>query len=302
MSKKRIAVFMGGWSPEREVSLQSGTSVLKALHEMGYDAIKVDVTRDINKLMADLSPKPDIIFNILHGKGGEDGIIQGVCEFLQIPYTFSNVLASAVAMDKILSRKIFKESGFLVPNGKVIPFKELASHPFNLPYVLKPINAGSSVGIKIVKSDQDLEDFKKEWVYGKDVLAEEFIKGREIQVAYLGDKAIGAIEICPKTEFYDYKAKYTPGFAEHLMPAPIKQESYDKVLDITARANKVLRCRGLTRSDFLYNEEEDNFYLLEVNTQPGMTQLSLCQEIASYCGITFHELLQTIIDQAQCDQ
>ena len=221
---------------------------------------------------------------------------------LDIPYTYSGVLSSSVAMDKVVSRKIFAYEGLPVPEWKTILFSDLKNHPYDCPYVLKPIDAGSSVGVKIIHNDKDLVQFKNEWAYGQYVLCEKFIPGRDIQVAYLGGKAIGAIEIRPKTEFYDYKAKYTPGFADHLMPCPVSPDAYERVLSLTERANEALGCRGLTRTDFRYDEDNDTFYVLEVNTQPGMTSLSLCSEIAAYYDISFKDMLATILSEARCDK
>ncbi len=302
MKVKRIAVLMGGWSEEREVSLSSAQGIIKTLEALGYEVVPIDVTRDLQALIQALTPKPDLVFNILHGTGGEDGVIQSVLEILQIPYTFSGVASSAIAMNKVLARKIFEREGLLSPEWKVITPEELAAnHPFPFPYVLKPIAEGSSKGVYIVHQERDLPEISSTWHQGQKILAEKYIPGREIQVAVMGDKALGAIEICPKEGFYDYEAKYTDGKAEHLMPAPLSPKDYDRVLRYALMAHQALDCRGVTRSDFRFDETQGEFYLLEINTQPGMTPLSLVPEIAAYCGISFPELIQWIVNQAQCD-
>jgi D-alanine-D-alanine ligase len=303
MTKKRVAVLMGGWSTEREVSLDSGRLVSGALQELGHDVISIDVKRDLSGLMDALTPKPDIIFNALHGVGGEDGSVQGLLEVLGIPYTHSGVDASAIAMNKVLSRRIFEQEGIQVPPWKVVSKNDIEkAHPMPLPYVIKPINEGSSRGVYIIRSDEDIAHFKKDWSFGDTLLIEKFINGREIQVGVMGDRSIGAIEIRPRQGFYDYTAKYTDGMAEHLMPAPISPEAYEKVLGLGLKAHRALGCRSVSRSDFMYDELEDQFYLLELNTQPGMSPLSLLPEIVAYEGISFNQLISWMLDQAQCDQ
>jgi len=302
MTKKSIAVLMGGWSAEREVSLSSGKSVITALQELGHHVTPVDVTRNMAHLEKALTPRPDIIFNALHGVGGEDGIVQGMLEVLAIPYTHSGVTASAVAMNKVLSRKIFEREGIPVPTWKVVSRTDTqAAHPFPMPYVVKPVNEGSSKGVSIIRTQEDFNRFLRDWTFGDKILAEKYISGREIQVGVMGDQAIGAIEIRPHEEFYDYTAKYTPGKAQHLMPAPLSPASYQTVLDLALKAHRLLGCRGVTRTDFMYDEAQDQFYLLELNTQPGMTPLSLVQEIAAHQGITFNQLIAWMVEQAQCD-
>ncbi|MBY0282193.1 MAG: D-alanine--D-alanine ligase [Alphaproteobacteria bacterium] len=306
MKSKKIAVLMGGWSSEREVSLSTGAEVIKALTEIGYDVKPIDVERNLPKLLKELEEvKPEVIFNALHGVGGEDGVIQGVLEMLQIPYTHCSVTSSAIAMDKILSRKIFQYIGIATPPWKVISFEQLKKeHPMEFPYVVKPIGEGSSRGVTLVFNKQDYQRSIQEWTFGEKVLIEKFIPGREIQVAVLDDEAIGAIEIKPYEGFYDYTAKYTPGKAKHLMPAPISPEAYQEVLELALKAHKVLGCHGATRSDFRYDDtnESPTFYLLELNTQPGMTSLSLVPEIAAHAGISFKDLLEKKIKAARCHQ
>jgi len=302
MTKKRVAVLMGGWSAERDVSLDSGRLVGVALQELGHQVIPIDVTRDLNQLTTALTPRPDIVFNALHGVGGEDGAIQGLLEVMGVPYTHSGVGSSAIAMNKVLSRRIFEQEGIVVPSWKVVSKEDLnTAHPMPMPYVIKPVNEGSSKGIYIIHCEEDFKAFQKEWAFGNVILIEKYIAGREIQVGVMGNKAIGAIEIRPREAFYDYTAKYTPGRAEHLMPAPLSSIAYQKVMELGVKAHQALGCRSVSRSDFMYDEEKDQFYLLELNTQPGMSPLSLLPEIAAHEGITFNQLISWMLDQAQCD-
>lgn len=304
MTKKRVAVLMGGWSAEREVSFESGQSVVAALSELGHQVISIDVTRDINSLYRTLlDQKPDIVFNALHGVGGEDGVMQGMLEALHIPYTHSGVTASAIGMDKPLSRKIFEREGIMTPPWQIFSRQDIDGvHPIEPPYVVKPLNEGSSKGVSIVRKGDAPLQLGEHWPFGDKVLVEKYIAGREIQVAVMGDKAIGAIEIRPHTDFYDYTAKYTPGKAQHLMPAPITPQAYTEALHLALKAHKAIGCRGVTRSDFIYDDQTGHFYLLEINTQPGMTPLSLVQEIAAHQGTTFNQLIEWMLDSAQCDQ
>jgi len=302
VTKKRVAVLMGGWSAEREVSLDSGRLVSVALQELGHEVIPIDVNRDLNQLTAALTLKPDVAFNALHGVGGEDGVVQGLLEILGIPYTHSGVDSSAIAMNKVLSRRVFEQEGIGVPPWKVISRQDLdMAHPMPMPYVIKPINEGSSKGVYIIRSEEDFKIFQREWAFGNVLLIEKYIAGREIQVGVMGDRAMGAIEIRPREAFYDYTAKYTPGRAEHLMPAPLAPIAYEKVMDLALRAHRVLGCRSVSRSDFMYDEAEDQFYLLELNTQPGLSPLSLLPEIVAHEGISFNQLISWMLDQAHCD-
>lgn len=298
MTKKSVAVLMGGWSSEREVSLSSGEGIVATLKNLGYTVHPIDVTNDYESLLKTLTAaKPDVVFNALHGTGGEDGVIQGFLDVLQLPYTHSNVASSAIAMHKIHSRKIFEYEGIKTPPWKVVDRHTLRTNPpFEVPFVVKPVSEGSSRGVYIVTKEIPEEVFADDWAFGDNVLVEKFLPGQDIQVAVMGERALGAIEIRPRTEFYDYKAKYTDGFAEHLMPAPLPKEEYDRVLAIALKAHKLLECRGVSRSDFMYSDGE--FYLLELNTQPGMTPLSLLPEIAAHEGITFGEILEYLIDNA----
>ena len=297
-----VALLKGGWSSEREVSLNSGAAVEAALKSLGYHVTVIDVTRDIGKILTEL--KPDVVFNALHGQYGEDGAIQGLLELLDIPYTHSGVLASSVAMHKVRAKDIFKAAGIKCPEGGVYTvsqIKKTLSIPF--PFVVKPIADGSSVNVVIVKGAQDISKLDN-MPQDEHMLVERYIPGREIQVAVLDGKALGAIEITPLNEFYDYEAKYHEGKAKHLMPAPLDEEDYNEVLHLAEKAHHVLGCRGLTRSDFRYDTVtigENMFYLLEINTQPGMTELSLAPEIAAYRNIDFTTLVDRLVKTAQTD-
>lgn len=296
---KRVAVLLGGMSAEREVSLSSGGAVAKACEALGYDTVRIDVGQDVaEKLRA---AKPDVVFNALHGRWGEDGCIQGLLELMHIPYTHSGVLASALAMDKPMARNVFIANGIACAEGRVCHRDELIGNrePMARPYVIKPSNEGSSVGVHIIFEEDNHFFTGDNWPFGDKVLVEKYIPGREIQVAVLDGKALGAIEIKAAGKFYDYEAKYTDGKAQHLMPAPLSVKEEAEVLALAEKAHTVLGCRGLTRSDFRYNVDEGKFYILEVNTQPGMTPLSLAPEIAAYKGISFNELVKRLIQGAR---
>jgi D-alanine-D-alanine ligase len=299
MKNKRIAVLMGGLSAEREVSLASGASVHKALLARGYDAIAIDMGRDLAQVL--LREKIGIAFICLHGRYGEDGSVQGLLEVMGIPYTGSGVLASAMAMNKIFSKKVFAARGLTVAPYRVVRHGEAAGLEtlgFSLPVVVKPSQEGSSVGISIVRREEDMGPaLDAAFAYDEEILVEEFIKGREIQVGILEERALGAIEIVPKKEFYDYEAKYTAGMAEHILPAPLPTELYRQVLKLGEEAHLALGCSGYSRVDFLVTEQ-DECYLLEVNTLPGMTYLSLLPEIAKGAGIGFEDLVEKILFSA----
>ena len=302
---KRVAVLMGGWSAEREVSLVTGKACATGLREAGYAVTEVDVGHDLPALIRQLTPRPDAVFNALHGTGGEDGTIQGVLDFLAIPYTHSGLLASALAMDKPAAKRIFAAEGIRCPEGRVLPLAHLqAGEPLPRPYVLKPTHEGSSVGVYIVREGENAPPpTEAEWPFGRDVLAEKFIPGREITVAVMGDKAIGALEIRPRGAFYDYTAKYAPGGSDHIVPAPIPKAAYEAALDYALRAHRALGCRGVTRADLRYDDSapgRSDMYLLEINTQPGMTPTSLVPEIAAYAGYTFPALVAWMVEEARC--
>lgn len=301
-----VAVLMGGWSPEREVSLTSGYECARALADRGYEVRLIDVRRDVPELLRALDPRPDVIFNALHGIGGEDGTIQGVFEMLGVPYTHSGVLASALAMHKPTAKAIFRDVGLPIVEGVVTRRDELVLRdPMPAPFVVKPTNQGSSVGVRIVRvGDNSWAEEVDDWSYGDEVLVERFVPGRELTVAVMGDRAIGACEIVPRGSFYDYASKYSTGGSDHLTPAPIPAEAYERALDIALRAHRALGCRGVTRADLRYDDtavQPGELYLLEVNTQPGMTPTSLVPDIARHVGVTFNDLVVWIVENAICE-
>lgn len=302
--RRRVAVLMGGVSAEREVSLVTGAAVTKSLNSAGYDATAIDV-RDPREMIQRLSDlKAEVAFNALHGRLGEDGCVQGVLELLGLPYTHSGVAASALAMDKPLAKRLFAAAGIPVAEGVVVGRDELLRQaPFDPPFVVKPPNEGSSVGVWIVKSAGDLAEFAKQpWPFDSHVLVERYVPGREITVAVMGDRALGVLEIRPRQGFYDYTAKYTEGKADHLVPAPIGEDARREAMRLALLAHQTLGCRGVTRADFRYDDTgtDKRFYLLEVNTQPGMTPLSLVPEIAAASGINFEQLVGWMVENAAC--
>lgn len=299
MKQLNVAVLMGGWSGEREVSLNSGEQIAVAAETLGYHVKRVDVTRDLTKLIAQLTPKPDVIINILHGRWGEDGRIQAVLDILDIPYTFSGYLASGVAMNKMLSKRIFVATGIPTPVYKVLPFEEaFRAAQMDVPYVIKPIDEGSSLGVYIVKDLSVLPEKPLDWAYGDQVLVEEYIPGIEISVAVMGDKALGALELSPKQGFYSYEAKYVDGKTDHYMPARMPAQDYEKALQLGLQAHRALSCSGISRTDLRYNPENGSLYVLEVNTQPGFTPLSIVPEIAAYAGYEFKDLIRWMVENA----
>jgi len=301
----KIAVLMGGTSAERDVSLQSGHQCAAALRDAGYDVTEIDVTADITALFQALTPRPDAVFNALHGRAGEDGNIQGLLNLLGIPYTHSGLLASALAMDKAVARTMFEKEGLTVAKGRLATREEiLGGDILPRPYVVKPNNEGSSVGIQIIHDGDMGPD--PDAIDADTLLVEEFIPGRELTVAVMGapgeePKPLAVTELRPKKGFYDYEAKYTDGVTEHLVPAPVSQGLGAKAMAWAAQAHKALNCRGVTRTDFRYDDSRDALVILELNTQPGMTQLSLVPEQASHCGIAFPELVSWMVETAQCD-
>jgi D-alanine-D-alanine ligase len=303
---RSVAVLKGGWSAERDVSLVSGQECAAALEKLGYTVRQVDVTRDLAKLVADLTPAPDVVFNALHGRGGEDGTIQGVLEMLRVPYTHSGVLASAIAMHKPIAKQIFAAAGLPLAEGKLVTRAALlAGDVMARPFVVKPINEGSSVGVYIVRAqDNSWPQAVASWPF-EEALVEAYIPGREMTVAVMGDKALGVCEIRSKAgSFYDYESKYASGGSEHLVPAPIHPEAYAAALDIGLRAHQALGCRGVSRADLRYDDtsgEPGRMVLLEINTQPGMTPTSLVPDLARYNGIDFTQLVRWIVENAACD-
>jgi D-alanine-D-alanine ligase len=299
---RHVAVLMGGWSAEREVSLVTGRACAKALRNGGHRVTEVDVGRDIGAVLAGL--RPDVAFNALHGPFGEDGCIQGLLELQGVPYTHSGVRASALAMHKPTARELFMDVGMRCADGGVFRREQvLREEVMDPPYVVKPLNEGSSVGVHIVMQGDNLHPLMQDWPFGDEVLVERYIPGREIQVAVMGDRALGAIEIRPHGRFYDYEAKYTEGRAQHLMPAPIQPAMYDKACAMALLAHRTLGCRGVSRSDLRYDDtagEPGELFLLEINTQPGMTPLSLVPEIAAHNGISFDDLVAWMVEDATC--
>ena len=306
MKKEKITVLMGGMSAERDVSLDSGKACANALTELGFDVTSLDAKDDfIEKLIKN---KPDKVFNALHGRFGEDGSIQGLLEHLKIPYTHSGILSSAIAMDKLTSKKIFKDAKINSPEYLVIKnLEDFKNSNIDYPCVIKPNNEGSSVGVYIFnelkKSNEDtVASLLKKYNF---LILEKYIPGREIQVAVMGSKALGAIEIIPTRSFYDYEAKYSSSAkTKHVIPVLMNEVDYKMILDTALQAHNTLGCRGVTRSDFRYNESDkvNKIYILEVNTQPGMTSLSLVPEIANYYGISFNELVKWIINDASINR
>ena len=304
---KKVGVLMGGMSSEREVSLNSGANVADALKQAGYDVFTIDVTADIPAFIKTIErEKPDVLFNALHGKYGEDGCIQGLLDLMKIPYTHSGRLASALAMNKDAARKIYQLAGIPVAKGRVVGKADiLAGDVLPRPYVLKPISDGSSVGVFIFDTDTPL--FTAEtYPYPADapILAEEYIPGREMTVAVLDGKPLGVLEIVPNEDFYDYHAKYTNGGASHIVPAPMPVADYETMMALAAKAHDALGCRGVSRSDFRYDDTDKTkparIVILETNTQPGMTSLSLVPDIARYAGYTYPELVSLMTENARC--
>tara|TARA_R110000868_G_scaffold39698_3_gene138069 strand:+ start:121 stop:1023 length:903 start_codon:yes stop_codon:yes gene_type:complete len=296
-----VAVLMGGWSAEREVSLVSGAACAKALQDAGYQVTTIDVQRDIGSLITRLYPRPDAVFNALHGRFGEDGCIQGLLDILGIPYTHSGLLASAVAMDKPMAKRLFEAEGISVADHVVTTIEAArAKEPMARPYVAKPMNEGSSVGVHIVREGDNEPPFEGSgWSYGELVMIERYIPGREFTVSVMGGKALAVTEITTARGFYDYDAKYVDGGSIHVIPAEVDKDVYDQAMDLSERAFKAIGCRGVARTDFRYDGED--LYMLEINTQPGMTPTSLVPEQAAHAGLSFQDLVVWMVEQAECD-
>jgi D-alanine-D-alanine ligase len=305
---KHVAVLMGGWSAEREVSLRSGKACADALERAGgYRVSRVDVTRDIAATLRQL--KPDAALNVLHGRPGEDGTLQGLLEIAGIPYSHSGVLASALAMQKDMAKSILRAAGVPVPEGRVVARRDAAKrHLLPPPYVIKPLAEGSSVGVFIVREDMahpPQELTRDDWAFGETVLVEPYIAGKELTCAVMGERALGVIEIVPAVKFYDYEAKYAPGGSKHLLPAPVAPEIYEECRRLSLAAHRALGCRGVTRADFRYDDARAGLaglYCLEVNTQPGMTETSLVPEMAQHAGISFEQLVRWMVEDASLDR
>jgi D-alanine-D-alanine ligase len=297
---------MGGSSAEREVSLVTGAACAKGLREAGYDVVEIDVGRDVAALVAALSPAPEAVFNALHGRWGEDGCIQGILELLQIPYTHSGLLASALAMNKPVAKRLFEVAGLKCPEGWVVDRDTLmAGDVLPRPYVVKPTNEGSSVGVRILKEGTNEPPIDpSQWPTGTELMVERYVPGRELTVAVMGDRPLAVTEVRPRQGFYDYEAKYTKGRANHVIPAQVPPEVYDRAMDMALSAHRTLGCRGVSRADFRYDDgagSPGDLYLLEINTQPGMTPLSLVPEQAAYLDIGFAELCAWMVENAACD-
>ncbi len=305
---KHVAVLMGGWSAEREVSVRSGRACADALETQGYRVTKIDVGRDIANVLQAL--KPDVALNLLHGRPGEDGTLQGILEIIGIPYSHSGVLASALAMEKDLAKTLLKAAGVPVPGGVVVSRQAAAKeHLLTRPYVIKPVAEGSSVGVFIVTDAHDhppQELYRDDWPFGDRVLCEPFIPGKELTCAVMGDEVFGVIEIeAVAARFYDYKSKYAPGGSRHLLPAPIAPEVYEETRRLCLAAHRALGCRGVSRADFRYDDSKDGvsgLFCLEVNTQPGMTETSLVPELAAHAGLSFPALVRWMVEDASLER
>ena len=297
-----VVVLKGGWSAEREVSLSSGREVAAALRARGWSRVtEIDMDRNVAQVLA--AVRPDVVFNALHGTPGEDGTVQGMLELMQVPYTHSGVETSVIAIDKELTKMVLVPHGIRMPKGTMVESETLHERdPLPRPYVLKPVNEGSSVGVAIVTEGGNHgspigRDVPGPWKEFDRLLAEPFIRGRELTVAVLGDEALAVTELKPKAGFYDYAAKYTDGLTEHVCPAEVPDDIAAAMMDMAARAHRLLGCKGASRSDFRWDDEagEAGLNLLEVNTQPGMTPLSLVPEQAKYRGIAYGELVERLI-------
>lgn len=295
-----VCLLKGGWSSEREVSLVSGAAILEGLKEAGYRVTEIDVDRNIYDVLVKL--RPEAVFNGLHGTWGEDGCVQGLLETLKIPYTHSGIKSSALAMDKILSKKLFQSVGIPCAEDKIVNTNTLfKKEPMQRPFVVKPYNDGSSVGVIIVReNDVFSEKHDGPWNHTEQLMVERYIPGRELTVSVMDDKALCVTELFPKEGFYDYSAKYEDGMTEHVLPADISDSLSDLIKDMAVKAHKILGCRGVSRSDFRMDGED--IYILETNTQPGMTPLSLVPEQAKYMGLSFSELVHWMMEDASCER
>ena len=304
LSPLHVLVLMGGWSSEREVSLTSGKGVAEALEARGHKVTRLDMGRDVAAKIAEAAP--DVVFNALHGVPGEDGTVQGMLDLMGVPYTHSGLATSVVAIDKQLTKHELVPHGVPMPGGRIVKSADLhAGDPLQRPYVLKPVNEGSSVGVAIVTADGNYgnpiaRDATGPWQEFESLLAEPYIRGRELTSAVLGDRALGVTELVPKSGFYDFDAKYTDGMTEHVCPARIPEDIAKLCCEYALKAHKLLGCRGVSRSDFRWDDErgQDGLFLLETNTQPGMTPLSLVPEQARHCGIEYGELCEIVIEDA----
>ncbi|MFN3674996.1 MAG: D-alanine--D-alanine ligase [Sphingomonas pseudosanguinis] len=299
-----IVVLMGGWSAERPVSLMSGAGVADALERNGHRVTRIDMDRDLAAKLVEA--KPDLVFNALHGSPGEDGTVQGMLDLMGIPYTHSGLATSVIAIDKVLTKQALVPHGIPMPGGRIVKSEDLfAGDPLPRPYVLKPVNEGSSVGVAIVTDTSNhgnpiARDASGPWAEFEELLAEPYIRGRELTTAVLGGRALGVTELKPKNGWYDFDAKYTDGLTEHVCPAQIPDEIAEACKSLALEAHRILGCRGASRSDFRWDDERgvDGLFLLEVNTQPGMTPLSLVPEQGRHVGMDYDTLVQAIVDEA----
>ncbi|MEO6152236.1 MAG: D-alanine--D-alanine ligase [Croceibacterium sp.] len=304
LPKLHVAVLMGGWASERPVSLMSGTGVADALEARGHRVTRIDMDREVALRLHEA--RPDVVFNALHGVPGEDGTVQGLMDLMGIPYTHSGLQTSVIAIDKELTKHALVPHGIPMPGGRMVKCEDLyLGDPLARPYVLKPVNEGSSVGVAIITDQSNCgtpirRDAEGPWQRFDSLLAEPYIRGRELTAAVLGDRALLVTELVPKSGFYDFDAKYTDGMTEHVCPARIPPEIEALCLDYALRAHRLLGCRGTSRSDFRWDDEQgaEGLFLLETNTQPGMTPLSLVPEQARHCGIEYGELVEIVIAEA----
>lgn len=302
---KKIALLIGGWSAERQVSLEKGKAVEKALREKGYDLTVIDVRKDLTYLVEALTPRPDVVFNNLHGKGGEDGTIQAVLEMLEIPYTHSGVLASAIGMNKPMAKRLAATAGVRVPEGIVAHKQDVVSgHVMEPPYVVKPPCEGSSVGVRIIMERDNQPPLDMEnWAFGDEVLVEQYIPGRELTVAVLDGKPQAVTEIVSQTRFFDYEAKYHDTRTQYVLPAKIPQDVYDQALEFARRVFEVVGCSGIARCDFRYDDSKpgsEGLYFLEINTQPGFTPESIGPSQVIYNGMSYNDLCAHLVETASC--
>lgn len=302
---KHVAVIYGGWSAERPVSLSSGTECIKALREKGYRVTEIDADRDLAAQLAAIDPKPDVVFNALHGRWGEDGCVQGLLEIMGIPYTHSGVRASSIAMDKMSAKAMFMEYDIPCARHVWVSRDEIASgRALPPPYVLKPNNEGSSVGVEIILTDDEEQNMlARDWTHGDGVMQEEFIPGREMTVAVKDGKAMEIIEIMTGNHaFYDFESKYVAGGSEHIIPADIPGDLRAKIQDCAEKAYRALGCRGIARADFRYDPKQDRVAILEINTQPGMTPTSLVPDAARHDGLSFADIVAWMVEDASCER
>lgn len=300
--KKHVALLAGGMSAEREVSLSSGAGVSQALVEKGYQVTMVDMGADLSACLLEL--KLDVVYNCLHGTYGEDGCVPGLLNIMRIPYTHSGVLGSSLAFNKAKSREIFISNNIKCASGIIVHKKDgIKTDPIHRPYVIKPLTQGSSIGIEVIFEGDDFSFADYSYEYGDEVLLEKYIQGREINVAVLNGKALGTLELkLTNKRFNDYEAKYTEGFVEHIQPANLPAHALERLNEISEKVCELMLIRGLARVEFIYSDEEDDFYILEINTHPGMTPLSICPDIARGVGMTYADLVEEILQGAAYDE